>query len=213
MGRDTARNASDTAHESAMPRPAMLTRSMSRLRYEYFAVGGLAAGRYGIEFDAVVRHLWHIRCDRGQRIVIDDVQNLDDVVHAIACTQHVQLAWSDLFERYEPFLVRRCAERCGDTSAVLVVRRMLTALRDDPEIEISHPSRLSGFVGDEPLRTWLADRVHAEIGPRHSVWCAPTSLTNAGPGLRIGPPVATVSWVGTDPTPQSLPFPANGRFR
>ena len=40
--------------------------AMAALRLSYFACANESAGRYGVTFDDVIRHLWHFRNARGR---------------------------------------------------------------------------------------------------------------------------------------------------
>src|SRR5688500_17092199 len=81
--------------------------AVSQLRRAYFASGAEHAGRYGVEFARVVAHVWHAR-RAGRRTPLRRIRYIDDLVQAIACIDDSPQAWTDLAQRYERTLVRRC---------------------------------------------------------------------------------------------------------
>jgi hypothetical protein len=131
------------------------------LRLAFFAQAGELAGRYHVRFERVIEHLWQARrCNR--RLLLRGVTNVDDLVHAIACIDDVGLAWSDLAERYEPTLIRRCRTGQEDIEATVFVRRLLADLRRrSREPFVANLPSLCGYAGTRPLRSWLSDRLNA----------------------------------------------------
>ena len=123
-------------------------RALSELRRNYFSRAGIAARRYGITFEQVVGHLWRTR-GRSGHVSVRTVRYLDDLVHAIACTDSVALAWSDLTELHERPLVRRCRVQLDDTASIVAVRRLFAELRRSDDLHT--------YDGRVPLRAWLAD--------------------------------------------------------
>lgn len=119
------------------------------------------AGRYGLSFERVLRHLWKSR-RVNRRLRLSAVLCMDDLIHAAACINDNPLAWSDMAERHERALARRCRGDQSEVAAILAVRRMLSDLRrqsgaDGPPAT----SNLRGYCGNKPLRIWLADRLSA----------------------------------------------------
>ena len=168
-------------------------RAMSRLRIAYFAQAWDSGIRYGIGFDEVVAHLWNVRKRRG-RLRLETVRHLDDLVHAIACTNGAGAAWSDLVDLYEGLLVRRCAQRVDEMDSILAVRRLFADLRRDAA------TSLGVYCGDRPLRAWLADRVLDRVNRNHCVWFSPSPAAAGG----------RVHRSGSEPLeePVTLPFPS-----
>jgi hypothetical protein len=109
----------------------------------------------------VLEHLWETR-RWNRRLLLRSVTNIDDLVHAIACIDEVGLAWSDLAERYERTLIRRCRGGQDEIEATVFVRRLFADVRrrNREPFVINLPS-LRGYAGTRPLRTWLADRLIA----------------------------------------------------
>ena len=172
--------------------------ALERLRFAYFAQAGESAGRYGIEFDEIVIHLWRHRCARG-RLALNTVRHIDDLVHAIACLNRVGPAWSDLVERHEPVLVRRCVDRFGEMQAILLVRRMFAIIRQD-----DGETTLHTYIGDKPLRTWLAERVTGHLHGQHTVWCEPADAAGGTSAIRRSLPILGLD--SEDDGPSCLPF-------
>ncbi|MHC5001549.1 MAG: hypothetical protein ACYTJ0_00340 [Planctomycetota bacterium] len=133
---------------------------MTRLRGAYFAEAAATATRFGIAFEDVVQHLWAVRRRRRLPLDLRSIDHVDDLVLAVACLRRVGGAWTDLVDRYEPVLVRRCAARLGETRSILLVRRMFLGLRDTG----AGGEGLDAYAGERSLRAWLTDRVLSEAG-------------------------------------------------
>lgn len=134
------------------------SRSMARLRSEYFASAAETAVRYGVTFDRVVAHLWRAR-SLNRQFSLRMVAHLEDLVHAVACVDDVGLAWAELADRYERALIRRCRHGVAEIDATIAVRRMLADLRrrnSSPQA-LRFPT-LHGYAGMQPLRVWLGER-------------------------------------------------------
>ena len=134
---------------------------MARLRRAYFAQAGENAARYRVTFDRIIVHLWQAR-STNRRTMLRSVSCLDDLIHAIACVDEVGLAWADLAERYERALIRRCRGHQDEIESTILVRRLFADLRrrNREACSMFAPS-LRGYMGDKPLRIWLADRLNA----------------------------------------------------
>ena len=131
---------------------------VTELRRSYFANASETASRYAIDFDRVVAHLWRAR-GHYQRLVVRSVVHLDDLVHAIACIDQIDLAWSDLSERYERALRRCCLVRLSETDSLLLVRRLLRSMRYATRTHDAFAPNLEHYTGIRPLRDWLAQHV------------------------------------------------------
>jgi hypothetical protein len=141
--------------------PPMRRSAVARLRLAFFAQAGEFANRYHVRFERVLEHVWDAR-RWNRRLLLRAVTNMDDLVHAIACIDEVGLAWSDLAERYERTLIRRCRGGQDEIEATVFVRRLFADVRrrNREPFVINLPS-LRGYAGTRPLRTWLADRLNA----------------------------------------------------
>lgn len=129
------------------------------LRYAYFAQAGEIAIRYGVVFDRVVEHVRILDERRRQRSAYS-IRYVEDLVHAVACTDGVDLAWNDLSEQHERVLLRVCAERYEGSVAIVLVRRFLATLRR----ESAQPGTrgrwtLRRYDGTQSLRRWLRERL------------------------------------------------------
>lgn len=175
----------EPAHQRTTPRRHSKLSSdakhqLDALHRAYFADAGETAARYGITFGQVVEHL---QCARpnARRIAYDRVQYIGDLVHAAACTHEVALAWMDLSQVYEPWLVRVCRSRTVEMDPIILVRRLLRDLnrRNRAPSTADQPS-LRSYVGTYPLRSWLTDRVlgfmRRETGVANR-WRAPIATT------------------------------------
>jgi hypothetical protein len=127
----------------------------SDLRRAYFAQAGDIAMRYGVRFERVLDHLDDLRAVHPQHS-IPVVRNLDDLIHAVACVDGVDLAWRDLADRHERALIRACRHWLEATDAIVFVRRLLAGLRRDRDLEVQ---TLRSFDGGCSLRRWLGDRI------------------------------------------------------
>jgi len=153
---------------------------LDAFRRAYFADAGEAAARYGIPFGQVHEHLIAAR-PNARRISYDRVHYVTDLVHAVACVQDVNVAWLDLSQMYEPWLVRVCRSRAVETDPIVLVRRLLRDLhrRNRAPSAADQPS-LRNYVGTYPLRSWLADRVLGFIKRENGMacrWRGPTLAT------------------------------------
>jgi hypothetical protein len=145
---------------------------VSELRRAYFAHAGEIAMRYGIRFERVLDHLETLRLEHPQHS-FPAVRYLDDLIHAVACLDGVDLAWRDLGEQHERALTRACGQWLEATDAIVFVRRLLAGLRTNGQ---SGVQTLSSFDGSCSLRRWLGDRI---VG----------ALNRSGEGLRPVRPV------------------------
>ncbi len=127
----------------------------SQLRRAYFAHAGELAMRYNVVFDRVLRHLAETRACHP-RLERRAIACVEDLVHAIACVDGVDLAWLDLVDQYERPLIRACRQWLDDTDAIVFVRRLLARVRHDPEGQVAS---LASFDGTCSLRRWLGDRL------------------------------------------------------
>lgn len=136
--------------------------ALSRLRTSFFAQAGEVAHRYHITFDRLITHLWHARRTHRQ-LLLRSVTHVEDLVHAIACVDGVAMAWSDLGERYERALIRRCRGYHDEIEATIFVRRLFAKLRPRGHDDLLPPllPSLRSYAGTRPLRNWLADRLNA----------------------------------------------------
>lgn len=141
---------------SARRRTAICT-----LRRNFFAQAGESANRYHIGFERVLEHLWQAR-SFNRRLLLRSVTCVDDLVHAAACIDEIGLAWSDLSERYERALIRRCRGSQDEIQATIFVRRLFADLRRRTHsAATAYTPSLRCYGGMRPLRTWLADRLGA----------------------------------------------------
>jgi hypothetical protein len=155
-------------------RPTCCPQTASDLRRAYFAHAGEIAMRYGVRFERVLDHLDGLRGEHAQQS-IPVVRHLDDLIHAVACLEGVDLAWRDLGERHERALIRACRHWLEATDAIVFVRRLLAGLglRRDRQPGVQ---TLRSFDGSCSLRRWLGDRI---VG----------ALNRSGSGLRpVRPP-------------------------
>ncbi|MHC5008032.1 MAG: hypothetical protein ACYTGF_11805 [Planctomycetota bacterium] len=153
-------------------RPPCCPQTASELRRAYFAQAGEIAMRYGVRFERVLDHLGELRGVQPQHS-IPVVRYLDDLIHAVACVDGVDLAWRDLTDRHERALIRACRHWLDATDAIVFVRKLLAGLRRDRELEVQ---KLRSFDGSCSLRRWLGDRI---VG----------ALNRSGSGLRpVRPP-------------------------
>ncbi len=153
-------------------RPPCYPQTASELRRAYFAQAGETATRYGVRFERVLDHLDDLG-DVHPQHALPVVRYLDDLIHAVACVEGVDLAWRDLTERHERALIRACRHWLEATDAIVFVRKLLAGLRRDRELEVQ---KLRSFDGSCSLRRWLGDRI---VG----------ALNRSGSGLRpVRPP-------------------------
>jgi hypothetical protein len=144
------------------------------LRCAYFAQAADVAARYGVTFDDLVAHLWNVRAAVG-RIALGRINYVDDLVHASACMGRDGLAWAEFIERYEPLLIRRCAERIDEVEAILLTRRLLGELRS--------PDRTGGlhaYRATSSMRSWLTAKALRSINVGRGATCLPS-----GRGRRV----------------------------
>lgn len=146
-------------------------RHLDALHRAYFADASETAARYGITFGQVVEHLHEAR-PNARRIAYDRVHHIGDLVHATACVHDVALAWMDLSQVYEPWLVRVCRSRTLESDPIVLVRRLLRDLhrRNRAPSTADQPS-LRSFIGTYALRSWLTDRVLGFIRRENGVTC------------------------------------------
>ena len=187
----------------------------STLRRAYFAQAGEMAARYGVGFDDVISHLRATRANHTNT-ALPAVRHIDDLVHAVACVDGVDLAWWDLTEQYEQPLVRACRQGFEGAEAIVFVRRLFCALRrDDDDIQ-----SVRGFDGMRTMRRWLGDRIVGRMNTEGSGFALSTAAlegTAAGVfecdyGARIHRPLldghiveGNVIWRSTHPAPAGRP--------
>jgi hypothetical protein len=180
----------DEAHPNCLPQTA------ADLRRSYFAQAGDTAMRYGIPFDRVLDHLVLLQAEHPENS-IPVVRYLEDLIHAVACVDGLDLAWRDLAERHERALIRACRHWLEATDAIVFVRRLLAGLRRDQE---PGAPPLRRYDGSCSLRRWLGDRI---VG----------ALNRSGTRLRpVRPPDLDQANDAPDGEPAALRWPpAAGR--
>ena len=97
-------------------RSSCCPQTATELRRAYFAQAGETATRYGVRFERVLDHLDVLRLQHSQQS-IPVVRYLEDLIHAVACLDDVDLAWRDLGERHERALSRACRQRMPSSSS------------------------------------------------------------------------------------------------
>ena len=132
-------------------------RGLARLRHAYFSRAGQLVTRYSLKFDRLIAHLWAARHAPGG-VLLRYIAHVEDLVIAVACVDSCGRAWNDLCEAHERTLIRRCRDCRDELEATVVVRRFLAEMRRDA---LSGRSRLVAYAGTRPLRTWLAEALHA----------------------------------------------------
>jgi hypothetical protein len=128
------------------------------LRRAYFARAGALGLRYHVDAERLIEHVQDAPTITPSLLGYV-INQLDDVVHAIGCIDDIAVAWSDLAERHEPYLLRACRTRLDAPEAIVHVRRLLARVRAstiDPDRGES-PS-LRTYRGTQPLRAWLIDK-------------------------------------------------------
>lgn len=142
--------------------PLNRSNTITRLRRCYFSLGGETAMRYGIGFEHLIEHLWNARRIRGQirgHIRLRCIVHIEDLIHCVACREGISVAWGDLREQHERFLIRQCANRIEESDAIVFVRRYLKELQQGVQDPKRSGCVLSEFIGDRPLRLWLGERI------------------------------------------------------
>jgi hypothetical protein len=130
---------------------------IARLHSLFFQTGDLAQ-RYDMTFKRVIAHRRH------NHLLLRCVTNVDDLIHAVACAANNGLAWSDLQQRHERTLMRRCRDGRDETETTVIVRRFIAELRRaclDPRC-----NPLLAYAGTRPLRNWLADELNHTLRQR-----------------------------------------------
>lgn len=135
--------------------PHCCPQTTSDLRRAYFGQAGEIALRYGVPFDRVLDHLHLLQAEHPHN-AIPVVRYLEDLIHAVACVDGLDLAWRDLAERHERALIRACRHWLEATDAIVFVRRLLAGLRRDQEPGVQPLRRYDGSCS---LRRWLGDRI------------------------------------------------------
>jgi hypothetical protein len=175
----------DEAHPNCQPQ------TTSDLRRAYFGQAGEIALRYGVAFDRVLDHLRLLQAEHPHN-AIPVVRYLEDLIHAVACVDGVDLAWRDLAERHERALIRACRHWLEVTDAIVFVRRLLAGLRRDREPGVQPLRRYDGSCS---LRRWLGDRI---VG----------ALNRSGTRLRtVRPPDLDPAGDAAEADPVALPWP------
>lgn len=169
----------------------------AQLRRAYFAQAAELAMRYSVAIERLLEHIAHART-RHSRLDLNAVRYVEDLVHAVACIDNVEVAWRDLVDQHERALIRACRQWLDDTDAIVFVRRLLARVRANVE---DGPPTLRSFDGTTSLRRWLGDRLVGDLN-RH------------GDGLG-GPPRPGRTWqpviLWNDPT--GTPRPPRDRLR
>ncbi len=150
-----------TRFQSALNRTQRRARTnhIPLLRKAFFANAGETAKRYHLSFDDLLLHLWQARC-HGMHFSLGKVHHISDLVHAVACSHCIGLAWQDFSHRYESTLIRHCRNWMDEPAAIMFVRRLIRNLShsgsDCSSLPLPHPQ---AYLGTQPLRRWLSDRV------------------------------------------------------
>lgn len=134
----------------------------ARLRTQFFAVEGDHLRRYGVQFDDVMVHLWRQR-RHVRRFRLRDLRYMEDLVLAVACTNHVTRAWHDLVDQFERPLIRHCRNWLEEPQAIIFVRRQLRELQAGHKKNRSADNGLALYLGTRSLRHWLADRLTSTL--------------------------------------------------
>jgi hypothetical protein len=182
--RGHATRASGTRHH----RTAARRRALARLRSLFFQNSDLAQ-RYDMTFDRLVKHLWHARSSHT-RLLLGSVNYVDDLIHAVACSDNNGLAWNDLPARHERTMVRRCRDGRDETESTVIVRRFVAELRRSTLDGRRCP--LTAYAGTRPLRNWLADQLNENLRKRHrAAFVLDPGDSTCGAPLRFQPSSGT----------------------
>jgi hypothetical protein len=142
------------------------------LRRACFTTAAATLMDFRVQPDELIAHLTAAGlaiANRPERAV----QNLDGVVHVVACIRGDARAWAELVNRHGWCLDRAAMDRHGAEGG-LAARRFWNEVRlgtlgapDDRVRDDGWPyPRLQWFAGLRPLRHWLADRLFGGIEAR-----------------------------------------------
>lgn len=139
-----------------------------RIRRGFFAEASWASHRYGVTIDDLLAHLSAAR-HLARPHVVRQVRHIADLAVAAGCVKGSSRAWADAAEWFEPVLVRGCRLRLDAIDAVVFARRFLAEVQlQTLEAAASRGARagrslrvaaLQEYLGNRPLRAWLADRL------------------------------------------------------
>jgi hypothetical protein len=152
-------------------------RGTDELRTAYFAHAGEFAIRYGVVFDRLIEQVRGAEACAPHTSCLA-IRYVDDLIHAVACVDGVDLAWMDLSEQHERVLARTCRERLEPTDAIVFVRRFFAWLRETRR-GAGRPGAqtMRAFDGSASMRRWLRERLLDALD-RGDPWA------DAGPGDR-----------------------------
>jgi hypothetical protein len=159
----TYRTSNGVLHSLSSPRRR---RNGARLRTQFFAAGADAPGRYGVQFDDVLAHLWTQR-HRSRRFRLRDVRYMEELVLVVACTHGIARAWHDLIEQYEWPLTRHCRNWLAEPDAIIFVRRALRDMQAHTSPAATSDRGVSTYLGTRSLRHWLSDRMTSRLRSHH----------------------------------------------
>ena len=88
------------------------------------------------------------------------IRYVEDLIHAVACLDGIDLAWRDLAEQHERALMRSCQDRMEEADEVVLVRRFFASLRREPgRCPGDDRLTLSRYDGTSSLRRWIRGRL------------------------------------------------------
>lgn len=180
-GRSPARQATPLRAEPLVPEvaaafeegslaaaPAVPDSIEQRIRRGFFAEASWVSHRYGVTIDNLLAHLSGARQGTKPHVV-RQVRHIADLAVAVACAKGSSRAWADAAEWFEPVLVRGCRLRLDAIDAVVFARRFLAEVqvqtlkaaqgRADRTGVALRGVALQEYLGNRPLRAWLADRL------------------------------------------------------
>jgi hypothetical protein len=165
-------------------------RGINELRTAYFAQAGEFAIRYGLAFELLIDQVRDAEACAPHTASLA-IRYMDDLIHAAACVNDVDLAWSDLYERHERVLVRTCRDRLEPTDAIVFVRRFFAWLRRS-RVDPGRPGTMTlrSFDGSSSMRRWLRERLLDALD-RGDPWAEtpspPARTVNAAAYAAAGP--------------------------
>ncbi len=162
--------------------------AVDRLRTEWFVRqgAGASATRLEIGFDDLLEHLeeafdldlLHTQALR-EAAISRIIENLDDLLLAIACVRGGNVAWVELEQDIGPLLARMCELRIDQADAMLHASRFLRAVRSRTreetladELPVNIEAELEGddgtpclqdYTGLHPLRAYLGGPLFAML--------------------------------------------------
>jgi hypothetical protein len=156
-----------------------------RIRRGFFADASWMSHRYGVTIDDLLAHLGAARKGAGAHVV-RQVRHIADLAIAVGCAKGSSRAWADAAEWFEPVLVRGCRLRLDAIDAVVFARRFLAEVQvqtlegvqrraGGASVGLRRAS-LQEYLGNRPLRAWLADRLlgrleHMTIHDDRAIGC------------------------------------------